>query len=71
MDGFRCTDCGHATWSFFSTVAAAESPRCPLCDGEMRPERRVPGRNRRHTALAARVDRRESIDRRTLGPVPR
>ena len=74
MDGFRCTECGHATWSLFSTMTAktpAVAPSCPLCGGEVRAERRIPGRNRRHAATTARVDRRVSTDRRTLGPVPR
>ena len=71
MDGFRCTDCGHVTWSLFSMAAPDERPRCPLCEAETRPERRVPGRNRRPGIPSGRLDRRAGSDRRTLGPVPR
>jgi hypothetical protein len=55
----RCTRCGDARWSLFSSPDP-EQP-CRLCGGEMKVERRMPGagphklvRERRSAARAAR-----------------
>jgi hypothetical protein len=41
LKAVRCTECGDARWSLFSTADPA-SP-CGLCGGEMKLERRTPG----------------------------
>ena len=41
LQAVRCTCCGDARWSLFSTVNP-ERP-CDLCGGEMKVERRTPG----------------------------
>ena len=41
LQAVRCTECGDARWSLFST-ANPDNP-CELCGGEMRVERRMPG----------------------------
>jgi hypothetical protein len=41
LQAVRCTECGDARWSLFSTANPAKP--CELCGGEMRVERRVPG----------------------------
>ena len=37
----RCTECGDARWSLFSSVDVGQP--CELCGGEMKLERRSPG----------------------------
>ncbi len=41
LQAVRCTECGDARWSLFSTANPAKP--CELCGGEMEVERRVPG----------------------------
>jgi hypothetical protein len=41
LQAVRCTECGDARWSLFSTANPAKP--CELCGGEMKVERRVPG----------------------------
>jgi hypothetical protein len=41
LQAVRCTQCGDARWSLFSTADPAKP--CGLCGGEMKPERRMPG----------------------------
>ena len=41
LKAVRCTECGDARWSLFSTANPAKP--CELCGGEMEVERRVPG----------------------------
>lgn len=41
LQAVRCTSCGDARWSLFSTANPARP--CEVCGGEMKVERRVPG----------------------------
>jgi rRNA maturation endonuclease Nob1 len=41
LQAVRCTQCGDARWSLFSSADPAKP--CELCGGEMKPERRMPG----------------------------
>jgi hypothetical protein len=41
LQAVRCTQCGDARWSLFSSADPAKP--CALCGGEMKPERRMPG----------------------------
>ena len=41
LQAVRCTECGDARWSLFSSVDVAKP--CELCGGEMKVERRSPG----------------------------
>jgi hypothetical protein len=41
LQAVRCTECGDARWSLFSSADPAQP--CELCGGEMRVERRMPG----------------------------
>lgn len=41
LQAVRCTQCGDARWSLFSSADPAKP--CDLCGGEMKPERRMPG----------------------------
>ena len=41
LQAVRCTQCGDARWSLFSSADPAQP--CELCGGEMKVERRMPG----------------------------
>jgi hypothetical protein len=41
LQAVRCTECGDARWSLFSSADPAQP--CELCGGERRLERRMPG----------------------------
>jgi rRNA maturation endonuclease Nob1 len=41
LQAVRCTQCGDARWSLFSSADPAKP--CDLCGGQMKPERRMPG----------------------------
>jgi hypothetical protein len=41
LQAVRCTQCGDARWSLFSSADPAKP--CGLCGGEMKTERRTPG----------------------------
>jgi len=41
LQAVRCTECGDARWSLFSSADVAQP--CELCGGEMKVERRSPG----------------------------
>ena len=41
LQAVRCTECGDARWSLFSSADPAKP--CELCGGEMKLERRMPG----------------------------
>ncbi len=41
LQAVRCTECGDARWSLFSSADVAKP--CELCGGEMKVERRSPG----------------------------
>jgi hypothetical protein len=53
MKGSRCLTCGEFRWTICDH---APPTACPLCDGEMVDERRVPGRAR---SRAGQVERRD------------
>jgi hypothetical protein len=48
MQAVRCTRCGDARWSLFSSADPAKP--CSVCGGEMKPERRMPGSGPRSLA---------------------
>jgi hypothetical protein len=52
----RCTQCGDARWSLFSSADPAVP--CSLCGGQMKVERRSPGAGPRYLAR----------ERRSAGP---
>ena len=75
LQAVRCTQCGDARWSLFSSADPAKP--CDLCGGEMKPERRMPGsgprrlpRERRGT-LAPRFPHRLTPRRRGPPGPPR
>jgi hypothetical protein len=41
LQAVRCTECGDARWSLFSSADVGQP--CELCGGEMKVERRSPG----------------------------
>jgi len=41
LQAVRCTECGDARWSLFSSADLAQP--CELCGGEVKMERRMPG----------------------------
>ena len=41
LQAVRCTECGDARWSLFSSADLAQP--CELCGGDVELERRVPG----------------------------
>ena len=53
LKAVRCTECGDARWSLFSTADPA-SP-CDLCGGQMKVERRSPGSSPRYLARERRA----------------
>ena len=60
LQAVRCTQCGDARWSLFSSADPAKP--CSLCGGEMTPERRMPGSGRRRRARERRgASRRASL----------
>jgi len=58
LQAVRCTECGDARWSLFSSADTAKP--CGICGGEMKPERRVPGSGPRQL-----LHERRSAPRRT------
>ena len=57
MEGFRCTSCGHVTWSFLP-IAHEREGACALCGATTVSERRHPGRDRRRHPLHLDAERR-------------
>lgn len=55
MQGTRCPSCGETRWQLTS-FSLTRATKCPVCDTEVIPERRMPGR-RRTTSL---TERRET-----------
>ena len=55
MDGTRCPSCGETRWQLTS-LTFARNTTCPVCDTEVLPERRMPGRHR----AASLSERRET-----------
>ena len=62
LQAVRCTQCGDARWSLFSSADPAKP--CDLCGGEMKPERRMPGSGPAGSrASAAAASRRAPLPR--------
>ena len=57
MEGTRCPQCGETRWQLTS-FALDRKTMCPVCDTEVLPERRMPGRSR----AVAHTERRETDD---------
>ena len=58
LQAVRCTECGDARWSLFSSADLAQP--CEICGGQMTVERRMPGsgpRTLRHERRDARIPR--------------
>ena len=55
MEGTRCPSCGETRWQLTS-FALERDTTCPVCDTEVLPERRMPGRRR----TASLSERRET-----------
>ena len=64
LKAVRCTECGDARWSLFSSADTAQP--CELCGGQMMVERRMPGSGPR-TLLR---ERRNARVPRTRAPLP-
>jgi hypothetical protein len=64
LQAVRCTECGDARWSLFSSADPAQP--CELCGGDMTLERRVPGSGPRRLPQ----ERRSATIRRTHAPLP-
>ena len=64
LQAVRCTECGDARWSLFSS--ADPSHPCELCGGQMMLERRVPGSGPRRLLR----ERRSATVPRTHAPLP-
>lgn len=64
MDGLRCIRCGHVQWSLLAPARVGSA--CSLCGGDTRPERRVPGRDRRRSEGDSGAERRGVADRRDV-----
>ena len=56
MEGTRCPSCGETRWQLTS-FSLTRAKQCPVCDTEVVPERRMPGRRR---AAAQSGERRET-----------
>ena len=61
LKAVRCTECGDARWSLFSTADPAKP--CELCGGEMEVERRVPGAGPRRLPRERRTQTVPSVHR--------
>ena len=68
LKAVRCTECGDARWSLFSSADPAQP--CELCGGEMMVERRMPGSGPR-TLLRERRMRERAAHARTAAALSR
>ena len=67
MEGTRCPSCGETRWQLTS-FSLTRNTTCPVCDTEVLPERRMPGRSRA-TSLSERRETDE-IPAISLDAVP-
>ena len=64
MEGTRCPSCGETRWQLTS-FSLTRAKKCPVCDTEVLPERRMPGRRR---AVASITERRETDEIPAISP---
>ena len=63
MEGTRCPSCGETRWQLTS-FSLTRATKCPVCDTEVLPERRMPGRR----ATATLTERRETDEIPAISP---